>query len=146
MLKERFSLLFLRQKLRNNYKLGIRGSAFLEESLFQRVPFSVPALIFEPIKLWQEWSFAECNPGESNDSSRWANTEIGRSHQKLIKLVWCVGGTALVAGGYLISQTKWAWCVSFRVGLPWSSKLVLQAAAHTVKLILTEKTSAHCSS
>lgn len=42
---------FSAKKLRNNYKLRIRGSTFLEESPFQRVPFSVPALIFEPIKL-----------------------------------------------------------------------------------------------
>lgn len=37
--------------------------------------------------------------------------------------------------GTPISQTKWAWCVSFRVRLPQSSRLVLQAAAHTVSLI-----------
>lgn len=66
---------------------GSEASAFLEDSFFQRVPFSVPTLIFEPIKLRQERSFAECCSGERNDSSRWANIEIGGSHQNLIKLV-----------------------------------------------------------
>lgn len=44
-------------------------------------------------------SFAECCSGERNDSSHWANIEIGGSHQNLIKLVWCLYSCALVTGG-----------------------------------------------
>lgn len=55
-LKEWGLLQFLRQKVWNNYKPRIRGRALLEASFFnfQLNPFSVLALIFEPIKLRQE--------------------------------------------------------------------------------------------
>lgn len=87
---------FFARKVWNNYKPRIRGRAFLEASFFRRVPFAAPALIFEPIKLRQERAHRS---GESKDSIHWANTGIGGSDQNLIKLVWCLGGCALVTGG-----------------------------------------------
>lgn len=105
-------LLFLSQKVWNNYKPRITEKLIPQSFFFfQHVPFSVTALIFEPIKLRQEWATESCCSGERNSSSHWANIEISGSHQNLIKLVWCLGGAALDTGGHPISQTKWAWCV-----------------------------------
>lgn len=91
-------LIFLSQKSLKQLQAQDQRQSAPRSFCFQLVPFSVPALIFQPIKLRQE-SFAERRSAGRNGSSHWANIEIGGSHQNLINLVWCLGGSALVTEG-----------------------------------------------
>lgn len=99
--RNRGLLRFLSQKVWKNYKHRIRSRTFLRASLFnfQLVPFSVPAFIFEPIKMRQELALPSAIRRREKNCSHWANIHVGGSHQNLIRLVWCLGGCALVTGG-----------------------------------------------
>lgn len=93
----------------------------------------MPALIFEPIKLRQERALRSIVQGGEKRRQSLGKYWNRRSHQNLIKLVWCLGGSALVTGGIQSAKQNepgvWV-CVfffSFALRLPQSSTLVLQA-------------------
>lgn len=83
-------------RLWNNFEPRIRVDAFLEASFFC-VPFSVPALIFEPIKLRQERSFTECRSEEKKQQQ-----SLGKYWNRQITSK--LNQTCLMSGRYCISH------------------------------------------
>lgn len=122
------SLRFLRQKVSNNYKLRIRGRAFLQASFFSLQLASFSALIFEPIKLRQVWAFAKQHSGERGNKSHWASIEVSGSHWNSIPLVWYFDSRGLANER---SQSAKAWCVYVCVYVNYLLAVFVPAAAAT---------------
>lgn len=134
-------LQFLSQKEWNNYKPRIRGELFKASFFYSSMSHSLRLLsVLKQLNQDRNKLAGAAFMEERRQQS------LGEYwNQNFIKLVWCLGTTSFT-GEYSTRQTKWAWCVSFPVRFPWTSSRVQQAGAHTVKLIQSEKTSAHPSS
>lgn len=89
---------FSAKKCETITSLGSEGER--SSKLLFSTPRSLCVLWFlNQLKPRQERALRSTVQGERNDSSHWANIETSGSHQKLIKLVWCLGGRAFVTGG-----------------------------------------------
>lgn len=139
-------LLLLSQKVWNNYKPRIRGRAFLEAPFFQLVPFSAPALIFEPIKLRQEWALlSSLFRGEKRQQSlgKYWNRRITSNPDQTCLMPW---RPRISHWRNPISQTKWAWCDFFTSQIATEQQTCSTSSSPHTETDTGRETSAHCSS